>query len=200
MGKCFVLRLHRIWSRAVGISNSLCVGYARVSTRRQNLALQLEALSRANCDTVYVDKARGTNARRRGLEAAIRKCRSGDRFVVWRLDRLSRKSVHLISTVESLIDRGVQVRVLNGRGTHADFSVPEGRFVLGVIASFTQLEHEVISVRTRHGLRRRSTPPTHASALSWRPAKGWLLSHFRLPAEGGESLRPRAAREMPVNH
>lgn len=93
---------------------------------------------------------------RRGLESAIRKCRTGDQFVVWRLDRVSRKSVQLISTVELLTDRGVHLRVLNGRGTHADFSAPEGRFVLGVIASFTQLEHEVISVRTRHAVRRRS--------------------------------------------
>lgn len=191
MGKCFVLRLHRIWSRAAGHSNPLCVGYARVSTKKQNLALQLEALRSVNCDTIYTDKAKGSILRRRGLEAAIRKCRSGDQFVVWRLDRLSRKSVHLISTIESLIDRGVQVRVLNGQGTHADFSVPEGRFVLGVIASFTQLEQEVISVRTRHGIRRRSSTPTHGMTMTWRPAKGWLLSHFRLPAEGHRSLPRR---------
>ncbi len=175
-----MLRLHRIWSRAAGHSNSLCVGYARVSTRRQNLTLQLQALRNANCDTVYADKARGNIVGRRGLEAAIRKCRAGDQFVVWRLDRLSRKSVHLISTVEFLTDRGVHVRVLNGRGTHADFSAPEGRFVLGVIASFTQLEHEVISVRTRHAVRRRGPP----HVLTRKPPKGWLLSHFRLPAEG----------------
>ncbi|MBY5361937.1 recombinase family protein [Rhizobium leguminosarum] len=179
-----MLRLHRIWSRAAGRSNSLCVGYARVSTRRQNLALQLEALRSANCDTVYIDKARGNIVGRRGLEAAIRKCRAGNQFVVWRLDRLSRKSAHLISTVECLTDRGIQVRVLNGRGTHADFAAPEGRFVLGVIASFAQLEHEVISVRTRHGVRRRSSPPIRASTMAWRPAKGWLSSHFRLMGEG----------------
>ncbi|NLS20613.1 recombinase family protein [Rhizobium sp. P40RR-XXII] len=194
MGKCFVLRLNRIWGRAVGLSNSLCVGYARVSTRRQNLALQLEALRGANCDTVYADRAKGTIARRRGLEKAIRKCRSGDRFVVWRLDRLSRKSVHLISTVEFLTERGVHVRVLNGRGTSADFEAPEGRFVLGVIASFTQLEHEVISVRTKHGVRHRSSSPPHAWALPWKPAKGWLLNQFRLPAERDRKLPTTISR------
>ncbi|MGO7924505.1 recombinase family protein [Rhizobium ruizarguesonis] len=122
----------------------------RVSTKRQNLAVQLDALSGADCDTIYTDTARGSDAARKGLNAALHKCRSGDQFVIWRLDRLSRRLVHLVATVEA--ERGVNVRVLSGRGTHANFSDPEGRFVLGVIASFAQLEHETGAIRTRHAM------------------------------------------------
>lgn len=149
---CVVLRLGNIWSRATGEAVALRIGYARISTKRQSLAVQIDALRNADCDTIYADTAKGNDAGRKGLKAAVRKCRPGDQFVVWRLDRLSRKLVHLVGTVEDLTDRGITVRVLSGQGTHANFADPEGRFVLGVIACFAQLEHETCATRTSHAL------------------------------------------------
>lgn len=179
MVTCVVLRLTNILNRAAGATVSLRVGYARVSTKRQNLGVQLDALSRAECDSVYVDKTNGSDISRAGLKTALRKCRSGDEFVIWRLDRLSRRLVHLVKTVEDLTDSGINVRVLSGRGTRANFSEPEGRFVLGIIASFAQLEQETTSLRTRHGIGLKVSMRV-PSAESLRPAEPRRIRrHFR---------------------
>ncbi|SMD15138.1 Resolvase, N terminal domain [Rhizobium sp. RU36D] len=188
MGMCFVLRLRRIWGRAAGQKIALTVGYARISTKKQNLAVQLHALKNADCDTIYADRATGASPMRRGLAAAMRKVRPQDQFVIWRLDRLSRKATHLVTAVENLTERGVQVRVLTGRGTFADFSNPEGRFVLGIIASFVQLEYETIGGRTAQGLRLR-LESGRTSSPQRAKASGWLKRHFRLAIER-TSVRP----------
>jgi DNA invertase Pin-like site-specific DNA recombinase len=64
--------------------------YARVSTDDQNLALQLDALKKSDCDRVFTDKASGTRLARPGLDEALSHLRAGDTLVVWKLDRLGR--------------------------------------------------------------------------------------------------------------
>ena len=64
------------------------IGYARVSTDDQSLALQLQALKAAGCKKVFEDKGVSGAARNRsGLSDALTKIRKGDVLVVWRLDR-----------------------------------------------------------------------------------------------------------------
>ena len=70
----------------------MLIGYARVSTTEQNLDLQLDALRKAGCTdaNIFIDKITGTKQERPGLNEALSHLRSGDTFVVWRLDRLAR--------------------------------------------------------------------------------------------------------------
>jgi DNA invertase Pin-like site-specific DNA recombinase len=65
------------------------IGYARVSTHDQPLALR-DALERAGCERILTDTASGSIADRHGLKEAISQLRPGDALVVWRLDRLGR--------------------------------------------------------------------------------------------------------------
>jgi DNA invertase Pin-like site-specific DNA recombinase len=83
------------------------IGYARVSTHEQNLDLQEDALKAAAREQIYTDQTGGTTAERSGLERALTDLRTGDRLVVWKLDRLGRSLRHLIETVTDLRDRGV---------------------------------------------------------------------------------------------
>jgi hypothetical protein len=72
------------------------LGYSRVSTRDQDPALQLDALTDAGCSRIFTDHASGTVADRPELTRALDHLRPGDTLIVWRLDRLGRSLRHLI--------------------------------------------------------------------------------------------------------
>ena len=90
------------------------IGYARVSTAEQSLALQHDALAGAGCGTAFEDQASGSKAERPGLAEALAHLRRGDTLVVWKLDRLGRSMAHLIETVRGLDAKGVGFRSLTG--------------------------------------------------------------------------------------
>jgi DNA invertase Pin-like site-specific DNA recombinase len=99
---------------------SVSIGYARVSTEEQNLALQLAALRKAGCAEVFEDKASGSRASREGLSCAIARCKRGDVLVVWKLDRLGRSLRDLANLIETLTERGICLKVLAGHGAMID--------------------------------------------------------------------------------
>src|SRR5215212_7250946 len=68
----------------------MLIGYARVSTHDQTLALQQDALEKAGCEQIFTDRVSGSKAERKGLTEALSHLRAGDTLVVWRLDRLKR--------------------------------------------------------------------------------------------------------------
>ena len=78
------------------------IGYARVSTRDQNLELQLEALNKAGCERIFTDKLSGTEVERPGLKEALSHLREADTLVVWKLDRLGRSVKGLVDLVNEL--------------------------------------------------------------------------------------------------
>lgn len=128
---------------------AMLIGYARVSTQDQNLDLQSEALKRAGCDRIYDDKASGSKIERVGLEQARAMLRQGDTLVVWKLDRLGRNLKQLVTMIEELHKEGIEFRSLTDS---IDTSTPSGRFFFHVIASFAEMERELMIERTRAGL------------------------------------------------
>ena len=90
----------------------MLIGYARVSTLDQTLALQQDALTAAGCEHIYTDTVSGSVTDRPGLSQALSHLRAGDTLVVWRLDRLGRSLSHLIEVVRQLQARGVGFRSL----------------------------------------------------------------------------------------
>jgi DNA invertase Pin-like site-specific DNA recombinase len=61
----------------------MLIGYARVSTHDQTLALQQDALQKAGCSKIFTDTASGAQTERKGLDEALSYVRSGDTLVVW---------------------------------------------------------------------------------------------------------------------
>jgi DNA invertase Pin-like site-specific DNA recombinase len=61
------------------------IGYARVSTVEQDVALQLDALHDAGCDRIFEDRASGAKTDRPGLAQALAFVREGDVLVTWNL-------------------------------------------------------------------------------------------------------------------
>jgi len=82
------------------------IGYARVSTADQDLAIQVVDLGGARCERIYSDKASGAKTERPGLQLALDYMREGDLLVVWRLDRLGRSLIHRIDAMAFLEERG----------------------------------------------------------------------------------------------
>lgn len=88
-------------------------GYARVSTRDQSLARQVDALEAAGCDEVWRESAGGADFERpvwRALDAALA---DGDELVVLPVDRLGRSYDEVLSVWRSMAARGVRVRALD---------------------------------------------------------------------------------------
>lgn len=125
------------------------LGYARVSTGAQDLALQHDALNAAGCLRIFEDTASGALDDRPQLAELLDHLREGDTLVVWRLDRLGRSLRHLIDTVTALADRGVGFRSLR---ESIDTTTPGGRLVFHVFAALAEFERDLISERTHAGL------------------------------------------------
>ncbi len=83
------------------------VGYARVSTADQHLAMQEDALKSTGCTAIYHDVVSGVKEKRPGLDEALKHLREGDTLVVWKLDRLGRSLSHLIEMIKELAARNV---------------------------------------------------------------------------------------------
>jgi DNA invertase Pin-like site-specific DNA recombinase len=131
------------------VNDKTLIGYARVSTSEQDLALQLDALNKAGCVKVFEDKASGARADRPGLAEALAYVREGEVLVVWKLDRLGRSLKHLLATIEDLQKRDVGFRSL----TEAiDTTTAGGRLILHIFGALSQFERDLIRERTRAGL------------------------------------------------
>lgn len=128
------------------------VGYARVSTPDQSLQMQIDALKKVGVldDNVHTDVASGVKDKRPGLENALKDCRPGDTFVAWKLDRVGRSLLHLITLFTDLENRGIKFRSLT---EGIDTGTPGGRLIMHVMASLAQFERDLIVERTKAGIR-----------------------------------------------
>src|SRR6266851_4281910 len=125
------------------------VGYARVSTQDQSLDLQLDALNKAGCEKIFSDQASGSKTSRPGFDEMLTYLRAGDTIVVWKVDRLGRSMLHLISTVESLRQQGINIQsVTEG----IDTSTRLGTIFYQMTGIWAEAEREYIRERTKAGL------------------------------------------------
>jgi DNA invertase Pin-like site-specific DNA recombinase len=125
------------------------IGYARVSTRDQNLDLQVDALKRAGCERIYQDVASGSKTARPALDELLEQIRADDVLVIWKLDRMGRSLTHLVELVGELVRRKVGLLSLNDP---IDTTSAQGRLVFNLFASLAEFEREVIRERTKAGL------------------------------------------------
>ncbi len=127
----------------------MLVGYARVSTQEQTLALQQDALQKADCSKVFTDTIGGAVVERKGLIEALEFMRDGDTLVVWKLDRLGRSLRHLIETVTLLHERGVGFKSLTEQ---IDTTTSGGKLIFHVFGALAEFERDLIRERTQAGL------------------------------------------------
>ncbi|MFF1291998.1 MULTISPECIES: recombinase family protein [unclassified Streptomyces] len=128
------------------------IGYARVSTDDQEAQLQRDALTEAGCSRIFEDKASGKSTDRPELTAVLDYLRAGDTLVVWKLDRLGRSLIDLVSIVDGLRGRGIGFKVLTGALSAVDTTSADGRLFFQIIAAMAEFERSLIKDRTKAGL------------------------------------------------
>src|SRR4051794_35218412 len=127
----------------------MLIGYARISTLDQTLALQQDALTAVGCEQLYTDTVSGSVTERPGLTQALSHLRTGDTLVVWRLDRLGRSLAHLIGTIKDLEQRGIHFKSLQEQ---IDTTTSGGKLIFHVFGALAEFEHDLIRERTHAGL------------------------------------------------
>ena len=128
----------------------MLVGYARVSTDDQNLALQEDALKKAGCKKIFRDKMSGAGSRAAGLREALDYLRDGeDTLVVWRLDRLGRSLKNLIELMNLLEERGIGFQSLQ---ESIDTTTSGGKLIFHIFGALAEFERNLIRERTNAGL------------------------------------------------
>ena len=127
------------------------IGYARVSSTGQNLDVQIEALTNAGCKKIFQEKKSGTqSSNREQLEEAIDFCRSGDTFVVTRLDRCSRNVKDLHTIIDTLNDKEVSFKATE---QELDTSTSAGRLMIGLLSIVSAFETDLRAERQADGIK-----------------------------------------------
>jgi len=170
-------------------------GYARVSTDDQTPALQLAALKKAGCKTVFKDEGiSGATTKRPALLRCLKKLERGDTLIVWKLDRLGRSLRDLIEMLDNLKRRGVTFRSLT---EEIDTVTPTGRAMWQMIGILAELERSLIGERTLAGVKaakRRGVKFGRKRKLT--PEQ---IAHGRKLIEAGEHGRNDVAALLNVN-
>jgi DNA invertase Pin-like site-specific DNA recombinase len=124
------------------------VGYARVSSLGQDLAVQLEKLK--GCDKVFKEKRSGVDAGRPELQACLEYLREGDTLLVTKLDRLARSTSDLYRIVSELTERGVTFKVADDPSI--DTGTRTGKLIMGILALIAEFENDIRRERQQDGI------------------------------------------------
>ncbi len=128
------------------------IGYARCSTDKQDLALQKAALEKLGvaAERIYTDHGlTGTNRSWPSLDQALAAIRTGDTLVVPKLDRLARSVPDARFIADALAVRGVRLALGSSVYDPVD---PMGKMFFNILATFAELEADLIRLRTREGM------------------------------------------------
>jgi DNA invertase Pin-like site-specific DNA recombinase len=124
------------------------VGYARVSSTGQDLAVQLEKL--AACDKVFKEKRSGVDIGRPELKRCLEYLREGDTLLVTKLDRLARSAPDLYSIMSQLAEKGVALKVTDD--PTIDTSSRTGKLIMGILALIAEFENDIRRERQMDGI------------------------------------------------
>lgn len=139
--------------------DSITIGYARVSStdNRQELGLSVQKEALSFCDKLYIEKDSGGNQDRPKLDKALKLAKNYAKqgvktnFVVYKLDRLTRKMLHLSAIIEDLTKHGVHLQSIH---ENIETDSLTGKFFCLMLGYVAEWELQAISERTKDGLRK----------------------------------------------
>lgn len=125
------------------------IGYARVSTKVQNLDSQIDTLKSHGCDRIFSEKVSGRKYKRTELDNCLDYLREGDTLVLTKLDRLGRTTKQLIELSQYLEDNGIDLEIIDMNINTKDAM---GKMFFTMMSGFAELEANLLSERTKKGL------------------------------------------------
>ncbi len=125
------------------------VGYARVSTKQQNLDIQLEKLKAYGCKKIYQEKLSGVDQNRPELIKCKEYLREGDTLVITKLDRMARSAVDLGNIVKRFEEEGINLVVLD---QNIDTTTSYGELTFHVLGAVAEFENEIRKERQLEGI------------------------------------------------
>lgn len=134
------------------------IGYARVSTKEQDLSLQIERLQEYGIDKIFMEKESGSNSKRKELHKALDYLREGDKLIVYKLDRLARSTFDLHKIARDLEERGIGLVFIKEQ---IDFTTPAGKLMFSMLGSIAEFERDLINERTAEGRERAKAQGKH---------------------------------------
>lgn len=168
--------------------------YSRVSTDKQTHNNQLAELQRRYPNAIVVEETISGFKQKPELDMLIDKLERNDTLIIAAFDRLGRKMVDVITLIEDLCLRGVNLISLR---EGLDYSTPSGRLVIQILAAVAEMERSLISERTKAALAARKAKGMKLGApIKIAPA---VKDHARALREQGLSLRD-IARLLNISH
>ena len=129
--------------------SNMVYGYARVSTRQQDLSRQLDLLERYECHKIYTEKISGIRTNRPELNKLKKRVKENDKIIIESFSRLGRSTKDLIDLVYFFERKGVKVISIK---ENFDTQTPQGKLMMTVFQAFSQFERDIIVERTKEGL------------------------------------------------
>ena len=138
---------------------TITIGYARVSStdNRQEFGLSVQKEALSFCDKLYIEKDSGGNQERPKLDKALKLAKNYAKqgvktnFVVYKLDRLTRKMLHLSAIIEDLTKHGIHLQSIH---ENIETDSLTGKFFCLMLGYVAEWELQAISERTKDGLRK----------------------------------------------
>lgn len=169
-------------------------GYARVSTNRQELDIQVKALKEAGVTKVYKEKISGAKTDRKELNALLDVIKAGDTLIVTKADRIARSLSQLEKVVTELTNRGVAVHILNmGIFTAENMENPMTKLLFNVLGAFAEFERSMILERTQEGIKEAKEKGVKFGRKSKTYVIEGALLHAIQQVEEGKMSQPEAA-------
>jgi len=171
--------------------------YSRVSTEKQTCDGQRLKLTKAYPEAKITEETESGVKDRPMLEALIKSMVSGDRLIIFSLDRLGRRAHQVLPMLEGLKDRGI---TLISMREGVDYTTMSGKLVTQIFVSMAEMEREITVERTKAGLeaaRIRGTKRNgdmHISMGRPKEIPQEILDKAIALVEGGMSI-PKAANE-----
>lgn len=135
----------------------MIIGYARVSTKDQNLERQIDSLKQYGCEEIYCDKVTGKNFSRPEYMALKKALRKGDTLVVHEFDRLGRNKKLTLKELQEFKEKGIRLVALNLPTTQMDTTdnlmlETINNIVIELYTMMAQQEIETREKRQREGI------------------------------------------------